>query len=194
MATSTLEEAGRAGVRTPSGIRLVHYCWSCRGEDLVELDYQPGKCVWDHRVMMLRNDSTGSRGAQVLFDELRSLSYITTGTDLSAADVVACANGRCDQENVIEQFNNGVGGLRVLEEACVNQQTFVSGGVTDPQGERDRFGARLVGCHDDEPLRHGGQVGTAADEQTLEQLGGLLARCGRLCRHPAMSGCAMTRT
>lgn len=32
--TSTLEEAGRAGVRTPSGIRLVHYCWACRGNDV----------------------------------------------------------------------------------------------------------------------------------------------------------------
>lgn len=32
--TSTLEEAGRAGVRTPSGIRLVHYCWSCRANDV----------------------------------------------------------------------------------------------------------------------------------------------------------------
>lgn len=32
--TSTLEEAGRAGVRAPSGIRLVHYCWDCRGADV----------------------------------------------------------------------------------------------------------------------------------------------------------------
>ncbi|MFO7777309.1 MAG: hypothetical protein R6V28_03045 [Nitriliruptoraceae bacterium] len=32
--TSTLEEAGRAGVRTPSGIRLVYYCWSCEADDV----------------------------------------------------------------------------------------------------------------------------------------------------------------
>jgi hypothetical protein len=36
--TSTLEEAGRAGVRTPSGIRLVYYCWSCRGNDVVSTE------------------------------------------------------------------------------------------------------------------------------------------------------------
>ncbi len=24
----------RAGVRTPSGIRLVHYCWSCQANDV----------------------------------------------------------------------------------------------------------------------------------------------------------------
>ncbi|MEX0869746.1 MAG: hypothetical protein WD011_08745 [Nitriliruptoraceae bacterium] len=40
--TSTLEEAGRAGVRTPSGIRLVHYCWSCRGNDVTSSAPIPG--------------------------------------------------------------------------------------------------------------------------------------------------------
>ncbi len=40
--TSTLEEAGRAGVRTPSGIRLVHYCWSCRGTDVTSSSPRPG--------------------------------------------------------------------------------------------------------------------------------------------------------
>lgn len=40
--TSTLEEAGRAGVRTPSGIRLVYYCWSCRGNDVTSSQPLPG--------------------------------------------------------------------------------------------------------------------------------------------------------
>lgn len=40
--TSTLEEAGRAGVRTPSGIRLVYYCWSCRGNDVTASNPRPG--------------------------------------------------------------------------------------------------------------------------------------------------------
>lgn len=40
--TSTLEEAGRAGVRTPSGIRLVYYCWDCRGNDVTSTAPQPG--------------------------------------------------------------------------------------------------------------------------------------------------------
>lgn len=42
VATSTLEEHGRAGVRTPSGIRLVHYCWSCRGNDVTSTEPSPG--------------------------------------------------------------------------------------------------------------------------------------------------------
>jgi hypothetical protein len=40
--TSTLEEAGRAGVRTPSGIRLVYYCWACSGNDVTSTDPLPG--------------------------------------------------------------------------------------------------------------------------------------------------------
>ena len=39
--------------------------------------------------------------------------YITTRTDLSAAELVFCANERCDQENVIEQLKNGVNALRL---------------------------------------------------------------------------------
>jgi uncharacterized Zn finger protein len=40
--TSTLEEAGRAGVRTPSGIRLVYYCWRCAGNDVTSSSPDPG--------------------------------------------------------------------------------------------------------------------------------------------------------
>ena len=45
--------------------------------------------------------------------EIRYFFYITTRTDLSAAEVVACANERCDQENVIEQLKNGVNAMRM---------------------------------------------------------------------------------
>lgn len=30
----TLEEAGRGEQRTPSGLRLRHYCWACRSDDV----------------------------------------------------------------------------------------------------------------------------------------------------------------
>ena len=40
--TSTLTEAGRGEQRTPSGIRLVHYCWACRGDDVLSSSPRPG--------------------------------------------------------------------------------------------------------------------------------------------------------
>ena len=82
-------------------------------EDLAEFDYQPGKCTRPYRVVAIRKNITKSRGEQALLEEIRYFFYITTRTDLTAAEVVACANDRCDQENVIEQLKNGVGALRV---------------------------------------------------------------------------------
>jgi hypothetical protein len=64
-------------------------------------------------VIALRKNLTKSRGEQALLDEIKYFFYVTTRTDLSPAQVVACANDRCDQENVIEQLKNGVNALRV---------------------------------------------------------------------------------
>lgn len=40
--TSTLQEAGRGDQRTPSGIRLVYYCWACLGDDVRSSSPRPG--------------------------------------------------------------------------------------------------------------------------------------------------------
>ena len=83
------------------------------GEDVAEFDYQPGKCDRRYRVIALRKNLTQSRGEQALIDDVRYFFYVTSRRDLTAAQVVACANERCDQENVIEQLKNGVNALRV---------------------------------------------------------------------------------
>jgi hypothetical protein len=83
------------------------------GEDVAEFGYQPGKCARPYRVIALRKNISKTRGEAALLDEIRYFFYITTRTDLTAAEVVACANDRCDQENVIEQLKNGVNALRV---------------------------------------------------------------------------------
>ena len=82
-------------------------------EDVAEFSYQPGKCDRSYRVVALRKNISKMKGEQALFDEIRYFFYITTRTDLSAAEVVRCANERCDQENVIEQLKNGVNALRM---------------------------------------------------------------------------------
>jgi len=82
-------------------------------EDVAEFEYQPGKCKQSYRVVALRKNISKMKGENVLLDEIRYFFYITTRTDLSAAELVRCANERCDQENVIEQLKNGVNALRV---------------------------------------------------------------------------------
>jgi hypothetical protein len=82
-------------------------------EDVAEISYQPHHCERAYRLVAVRKNISKMKGEQVLFDENRYFFYITTRTDLSAAEVVRCANERCDQENVIEQLKNGVNALRV---------------------------------------------------------------------------------
>jgi hypothetical protein len=82
-------------------------------EDVAEFGYQPGKCARPYRVVALRKNISKARGEQVLIEDIRYFFYITTRTDLTVAQVVACANERCDQENIIGQLKSGVNALRV---------------------------------------------------------------------------------
>jgi hypothetical protein len=82
-------------------------------EDVAEFFYIPGKCARAYRVVVIRKNISRSRGENALFDEIRYLFYITTRTDLTAAQIVELANERCDQENVIGQLKSGINALRV---------------------------------------------------------------------------------
>jgi len=82
------------------------------GEDLAEMEYQPGKCQRKYRVIILRKNISVQKGERVLFEEVRYFFYITNRQD-QAEKIVALANGRCDQENVIEQLKNGVHAMRM---------------------------------------------------------------------------------
>ena len=77
------------------------------GEDVAEIEYQPGQCGYPYRVVIVRKNISVQRGEKVLLEEVRYFFYITNRTD-KAAKIVGLANGRCDQENVIEQMKNGV--------------------------------------------------------------------------------------
>jgi len=82
------------------------------GEDLAEIEYQPVKCQKKYRVMIVRKNISVQKGEQALLDEIKFFFYITNRTD-PASQIVGLANGRCDQENVIEQLKNGVNALRM---------------------------------------------------------------------------------
>ena len=58
-----------------------------------------------------------------------------------------------------------------LKFKCENNQEFVIGGYTDPQGSRTGLGALLLGVYDsDGQLVYAGKVGTGFDQQTLHRL------------------------
>ena len=57
-----------------------------------------------------------------------------------------------------------------LKIKVVNQQEFVIAGFTEPQGDRDYFGALVLGAHDGKKLKWVGNVGTGFDRKTLALL------------------------
>jgi len=57
---------------------------------------------------------------------------------------------------------------------CVNEQEFVIGGFTPPQGARKHFGALLVGYYENNRLLFAGKVGTGFDSKLLASLYKLL--------------------
>jgi hypothetical protein len=82
------------------------------GEDIAEMDYQPLKCGKKYRLVIVRKNISVQKGEHALLDEIRYFFYLTNRKD-KAAKIVGLANGRCDQENVIEQLKNGVNAMRM---------------------------------------------------------------------------------
>lgn len=82
------------------------------GEDIAEIEYQPHLCEEKYRLVIVRKNLSVQQGEKALLDEIRYFFYITNRRD-KAGKIVGLANGRCDQENVIEQLKNGVNAMRM---------------------------------------------------------------------------------
>jgi hypothetical protein len=82
-------------------------------EHVTEIAYTPGRAQGTYRLIMLKKNLSIERGENTLIDDIRYFFYITTRWDLTPSEVVELANGRCDQENVIEQLKNGVNAMRM---------------------------------------------------------------------------------
>ena len=83
------------------------------GEDITEMAYQPLKCSRPYRLIVLRKNVSVQKGERALFEEIRYFFYITNRGDYAPEQIVSLANGRCHQENVIEQLKNGVNAMRM---------------------------------------------------------------------------------
>ncbi len=94
------------------------------GEELAEIKYQPVKCSRGYRVVILRKNISVQKGEKVLFDDVRYFFYITNRKD-RAEQIVGLANGRCNQENVIEQLKNGVNAMRMPVNDLVSNWAYM---------------------------------------------------------------------
>lgn len=94
------------------------------GEALAEIDYQPSQCGKNYRLIILRKNITVQKGETALFDKIRYFFYITNRTD-KVEKIVGLANGRCNQENVIEQLKNGVNAMRLPVRDLVSNWAYM---------------------------------------------------------------------
>jgi hypothetical protein len=82
-----------------------------QAEWVAEFSYQPTKCKKSYRVIAVWKDLEVTQGQTVLFDDDKCFFYITNDWDSEPEAIVFEANDRCNQENLIEQFKNGVHSL-----------------------------------------------------------------------------------
>ena len=94
------------------------------GEDIAEMTYRPGKCSKSYRLVIVRKNISVKKGERALFDEVRYFFYLTNRKD-KASKIVGLANGRCDQENVIEQLKNGVNAMRMPVNDLVSNWAYM---------------------------------------------------------------------
>jgi hypothetical protein len=73
-------------------------------EFVAEFDYSPTACDRTYRMVVLRKQVKVMKGQQKLFDDSPYFFYITNlSKKVTPQKVVAEANSRCDQENIIAQ-------------------------------------------------------------------------------------------
>lgn len=94
-------------------------------EHVSERSYQPHQCGRKYRLVIVRKNISVQKGERVLFDELRYFFYLTNRWDLSVETIVSLANGRCDQENVVEQLKNGVNAMRMPVDDLVSNWAYM---------------------------------------------------------------------
>lgn len=80
-------------------------------EDVAEFEYRPKKCKRSYRMVVLRKTLDEMRGEVVLEQSYRYFFYITNDRNLSIQEVVHEANGRCGQENLLDELKNGTRAL-----------------------------------------------------------------------------------
>jgi len=80
-------------------------------EDIAEFEYKPTKAKNTYRMVVVRKNLVEERGQLQLCDRVRYFFYITNDRSMTKEEVVAEANHRCNQENLIAQLKDGVRAL-----------------------------------------------------------------------------------
>ena len=96
-----------------------------RCEHVAQIDYQPVKCKRSYRLIICRKTIDVEIGGEKLWDDYRYFFYITNDRVTPANELVLQANGRCDQENLIEQLKNGVKAMKLPVDTLVSNWAYM---------------------------------------------------------------------
>ncbi|NJK32277.1 MAG: transposase [Deltaproteobacteria bacterium] len=82
-----------------------------KSEDVAEFEYKPSSTKKSYRIVVVRKNLAEERGQLLLCERVRYFFYVTNDRAMSKEEVVAEANQRCNQENLIAQLKDGVRAL-----------------------------------------------------------------------------------
>jgi hypothetical protein len=94
-------------------------------EDVASFAYRPTACRKTYRVVVVRKNLSVEKGEEVLFDDVRYFFYVTNVMESPADEIVLLANGRCNQENLIEQLKNGARALQAPVDNLVSNWAYM---------------------------------------------------------------------
>lgn len=96
-----------------------------RAEHVAQIDYRPARCKKTYRLIIVRKTIDLHMGQNRLWEEYRYFFYITNDRVTPAEELVLQANGRCDQENLIEQLKNGVSALKLPVDNLISNWAYM---------------------------------------------------------------------
>jgi Transposase DDE domain group 1 len=99
-----------------------------QSEEVAEFNYRPHACQEEYRMVVVRKNISREKGEQRLFDEIRYFFYITNDWVPDAHEIVLGphgANGRCHQENLIQQLHGGVRALKAPVDTLVSNWAYM---------------------------------------------------------------------
>jgi hypothetical protein len=102
--------------------------WRLQSEEVAEFPYRPTACTTEFRMVVIRKNISKEKGELRLHDEIRYFFYITNEWSPPGADIVLAphgANGRCQQENVIQQMHGGVHALHAPVDTLLSNWAYM---------------------------------------------------------------------
>jgi len=94
-------------------------------EHVAEFCYRPVKCTKDYRVVVIWKELDVHCGQKKLFDDAQCFFYITNDWERSAEEIVFAANGRCNQENLLQQLKSGVQSLSAPVDSLLSNWAYM---------------------------------------------------------------------